>query len=88
MSSVWSAHSGSKHRSSTQQQRRFGSVSSMFIAASSASALAIENIGSNQARQGYAYERDELEARLQAIPGLSDDQIDAVIQLELLTRGD
>jgi len=55
---------------------------------SSSQVLAIENIGSNQARQGYAYERDELEARLQSIPGLSDDQIDAVIQLELLTRGD
>jgi len=48
---------------------------------------AIENIGIEQAQSGRTYRRDELEVQLLSIPGLTDAQINAVIELELLTRG-
>jgi len=47
---------------------------------------AIENIGIEQAQSSRTYRRDELEVRLLSIPGLTDAQINAVIELELLTR--
>lgn len=47
---------------------------------------AIENIGVQQAQTGQKYEKDELEVQLLSIPGLSLEQINAVIELELLTR--
>ena len=48
---------------------------------------AIENIGIEQAQSGRTYQRDELEVQLLSIPGLTEQQINAVIELELLTRG-
>ena len=47
---------------------------------------AIENIGIEQAQSGRTYQRDELEIQLLSIPGLTEAQINAVIELELLTR--
>lgn len=47
---------------------------------------AIENIGIEQAQSGRTFERDELEVQLLKIPGLTEHQINAVIELELLTR--
>jgi len=47
---------------------------------------AIENIGIQQAESGHKYEQDELEVQLLSVPGLSVDQVNAVIELELLTR--
>lgn len=47
---------------------------------------AIENIGIEQAQSGRTYQRDELEVQLMSIPGLTEQQINAVIELELLTR--
>lgn len=48
---------------------------------------AIEKVGIEQAHSGRTYRRDELEARLSSISGLTDSQIDAVIEVELQTRG-
>ena len=47
---------------------------------------AIENIGIEQAQSGRTFERDELEVQLLKIPGLTEHQINAVVELELLTR--
>ena len=48
---------------------------------------AIEKVGIEQTQSGRTYQRDELEARLSSISGLTDSQINAVIEVELQTRG-